>query len=206
MMRFALAATAVAASISFAAMPAHADDAACMARFKELLSRINDKVGPVRIHTFSESAGYKSEGYFYSAGDGSIDGMSEPIEPKGGMWSLFRGNKMWFSNDGKKWQFGRVMDAASDPEAVKQSLKKNAETASKTRCGEQELDGVTYEVVEGEYVNSMAQNAVTQEKWWVRKENGFVTRHEATSNGAGGKFYSLQIIEAWPDLKLPSPE
>ena len=57
MMRFALAATAVAASISFAAMPVHADDAACMARFKELAAGSNPKAGPVRIHAIQEFGG-----------------------------------------------------------------------------------------------------------------------------------------------------
>ncbi len=206
MMRFALAATAVAASISFAAMPVHAEDAACMARFKELVSSPDRKVGPIRLHIFQESAGYKSEGYFYGPGDGSGDGMSEPVEPKNGMWSLFRNKKMWFSNDGKTWKFGRVMDEASQPEAYKQTIIKDLETAANTACGEEDINGVAHEVVQGEYVNSMSQNALTRMKYWVRKDNGFISKSETSSNSAGGKFYALQYAEPWPDLKLPDPE
>ena len=204
MTRFALAAI-IATPLMFAGLPAQAQDEACMARFKDLVVEGNPQQGPVRLHIFQESAGQKTENYFYSLGDRSGDGMSEPIEPKG-MWSLFRNKKMWFSNDGKTWKFGRVMDEASQPEAYKQTIIKDFETASNTACGEEDINGVAHEVVQGEYVNSMSQNALTRMKYWVRKDNGFISKSETSSDSAGGKFYALQYAEPWPDLKLPDPE
>jgi hypothetical protein len=205
MLRFALSAAALAASMSLAAMPAHADEVACMARFKELVVEGNPDQGPVRLHIFQESAGQKTENYFYSPGDRSGDGMSEPIEPKG-MWSLFRDNKMWFSNDGKTWQFGREMDAAADPEAVKDGLRKDAETAANVSCKSEELDGVMHDVVAGEYNSSGLQGAPYKVKYWIRQDTGHVARHESQSSMSGMNFKTLQIVEPWPDLKLPDPE
>ena len=207
MMRFALTAATLAASLSFATAPALADDAACMARFKELAGGSNPKSGPVRIRAIQEVGGNRTVNYFHSAGDDSGDGMMEPLENMGDMWVLFRSKKMYTSNDkGTTWTFGRNMDDASQPEAYKEQVRKDLETADKVTCGSEEIDVVAHEVVEGEYKSTALQGAMSFNKYWVRQDNGFLSRYETSSESAAGKFYSLQTTEPAPDLKLPDPD
>ncbi len=196
-------------SLMMAAVPgtALADDAACMARFKELAGGSNPKSGPVRILNVQEFGGTKTENYFHSQGDDSGDGMMEPLKNMGDMWVLFRAKKMYMSTDkGRTWKFGRNMDDASQPEAYKEQVRKDLETADKVKCSTEEIDGAAHEVVEGEYKSTALQGAMSFNKYWVRQDNGFLSRYETSSEGAGGKFHSLQIIEPAPDLKLPDPE
>ena len=155
------------AAVLLSALGAHSVLAeTCEEKFVRLLVDGNPDFGPMRLHIFSEIKGVqKSEGYHYSKGDGSIDSMSTTIEPENTPWSLFLGMKMWMSTDkGKSWNFVRELDAQSDPKAVKEALRKDAGTAANVACGEEEIDGVAHEMVEGDYNSSGLQGAVAHQK------------------------------------------
>jgi hypothetical protein len=207
MVRFTLAAAIAAASLMIAAVPAEADDAACLERFRSLVADGNPDRGPVRIHVLQTVGNQQTENYFYSAGGGSGDGLMEPVRNMGDMWVLFRNQKMYTSNDaGKTWAFGRDMDDASQPEAYKAQVRKDLETVAKVACAEETLDGVAHDTVEGEFNSSALQGAATFNKYWINRETGWLTRYVSASGSGAGKLEVTQTIEPAPDLQLPNPE
>ena len=197
------------AAVLLSALGAHSVLAeTCEEKFVRLLVDGNPDFGPMRLHIFSEIKGVqKSEGYHYSKGDGSIDSMSTTIEPENTPWSLFLGMKMWMSTDkGKSWNFVRELDAQSDPKAVKEALRKDAGTAANVACGEEEIDGVAHEMVEGDYNSSGLQGAVAHQKYWVNPESGLIAKTFTATNANGMESEFTQFIEPWPELVLPNPE
>tara|TARA_R110002020_G_C16317621_1_gene774443 strand:- start:6550 stop:7179 length:630 start_codon:yes stop_codon:yes gene_type:complete len=187
--------------------PALANDVACIEKFKTLVVDGNPYSGPVRIHIFQEVGDSKTENYFHSPGGSSGDGMMQPLENMGQMWVLFRDKKMYTSmDDGETWTFGQDMAPASQPEAYKDQVRNDLETADKVECGQQAVDAVIYDTVEGEYVSASLQGALLYAKYWIVPETGFIAQQETSSDGVGGKFFSLQIIERAPGLELPIVE
>ena len=180
----------------------------CEEKFARLLVDGNPDFGPMRLHIFSEIKGVqKSEGYHYSRGDGSIDGMSTTVEPENTPWSLFLGTKMWMSTDkGKSWTFVRELDAQSDPKAVKEALRNDAKTVANVSCGNEEIDGVMHDTVEGDYNSSGLQGAVAHQKYWVNPESGLIAKTFTATNANGMESEFTQFIEPWPELVLPNPE
>jgi len=198
----------VIAALLLAVMGQSAFAETCEDGFARLLAERNPDRGPVRIHIFQEIVGMmKSENYHYSMGNGTMDGMTEMIEPENMMWSLFLGNKMYSSSDkGKTWDFVREMDAASDPEAVKAKLREDAKTASGVACASEELDGKAFDTVEGDYVSSMLQGASVHQKYWVEPDTGIIGKVTTNTKAQGVESNFTQIIEPWTDPKLPTPE
>lgn len=191
------------AGVTGYAAPSVSADEACKKRFVELLVEGNQTPGPARMHAFSDYAGNKSENYFYSPGPGSGDGVMEPLKGMGKGWVLFREMKMYTSNDaGKSWKFVRKLDKASDPAVVKETIRKDSASAVNTVCGEEKLDGVVHDTVQGEYKNSMLQGAMQVNKYWVNRETGWLAKYETRS----GKFHNIQVLEPAPDFVLPKPE
>lgn len=187
------------------AAPVFADDAACIERFKSLVVNGYGDAGPVRTHVVQEFSGTITENYFHSPGGSSGDGMMQPLKNMGDMWVLFSDNKMYTSTDaGETWTFGREMDAAADPGAYKNQVRKDLEAAAHVTCGQDPVKGIPHETVAGEYNSTALQGALTQVKYWQRQDTGFISKHETLSNGASGKFHAIQTIEPAPDLVLPS--
>jgi hypothetical protein len=146
------------ALLALCAVPAQADDAACVERFKQLLVDGNPGKGPAKAHITQSFGTMNTENNFYSLGAGSADGMMEPVKGMGDQQVLFRKGKMFVSTDkGKSWTFVREMDKGASPESVKEKLKADADTATDVSCGTEALDGVDHETVEGNYVASTAQ-------------------------------------------------
>lgn len=194
-------------SLIVTSAPAWADDAQCLDRFKVLVVDGNPERGAVRIHAFQEVGGSKTENYFYSTGGESGDGMMQPLKNMGATWVLFRDKKMYTSADsGKSWKFVRDMDSASQPEAYKAKVRKDLESADQVACGQEAVDDVMHDTVEGQYKNTALQGAVTFQKYWIRPDSGFISKSETRSKTSGGDFYTLQIIEKAPDWTLPSVE
>jgi hypothetical protein len=196
---------AVAALALFAA-PAQADDAACVERFKQLLVDGNPGKGPAKAHVTQSFGTMQTENNFYSLGAGSTDGLMEPVKGMGDAQVLFRNGKMYTSSDkGKTWTFVRELDKASSPEAVKEKLKADADTATEVSCGTEQLDGVEHETVEGTYVSSTAQGATIKARYWVNPETGWMRKAVTSSTMGGADSVTTQMIEPMPDLVLPDP-
>lgn len=187
-----------------AAGSAHADDAACLERFKELLVGGNASKEPVRIHVTQTFAGNTTENYFYSTGPDTGDGLMQPLKNMGDTWVLFRDRKMYTSADGKAWTLIRELDAASDPAAARNRLREDSATASSSVCGQEAIDGAPHEVVEGEYVSSLMQGAKVFHKYWVNSATGWITRTETRSTVAGNEHVSIQVLEPAPGYEFPT--
>jgi hypothetical protein len=200
---------AVLGAVAFvlAAAPAQADEAACKERFVKLLVGGNASTEPVRIHVTQTYAGNTTENYFYSMGPDSGDGMMQPLKNSGSMWVMFRDRKMYTSQDGgKTWKFGRELDAASDPAVTKEKLRTDSATAANTVCGEDALDGVAHETVEGEYVSSLMQGAKVYHKYWVNRDTGWISKTVTRSMAAGKESIGTQVLEPAPGFELPKVE
>ncbi len=183
---------------------AHADDAACLERFRELLVGGNASKEPVRIHVTQTYAGNTTENYFYSTGPGTGDGLMQPLKNMGDMWVLFRNRKMYTSTDGgKSWKFGRELDAASDPAATKAKLAEDSASAASTICGQETLDDAAHEVVEGEYVSSLMQGAKVYHKYWVNAATGWITKTETRSYGGGAESLAFRCWNRHRSLSFP---
>ncbi|MDX1718252.1 MAG: hypothetical protein R3287_15195 [Anderseniella sp.] len=195
------------AGLALSVVPAYADDAACIERFKTLLVDGNPGKGPAKAHITQSFGTMNTENNFYSLGAGSTDGMMEPVKGMGDQQVLFRKGKMYVSTDkGKSWTFVREMDKGSSPEAVKDKLKADADTAKDVSCGTEALDGVDHETVEGTYVASTAQGATITAKYWVNPETGWMRKAVTTGMMGGTQSMTTQMIEPMPDLTLPDPE
>jgi hypothetical protein len=195
------------ALLALFAVPAHADDAACVERFKQLLVDGNPGKGPAKAHITQSFGTMNTENNFYSLGAGSADGMMEPVKGMGDQQVLFRKGKMYVSTDkGKSWTFVREMDKGSSPESVKEKMKADADTATDVSCGTEALDGVDHETVEGTYVASTAQGAMITAKYWVNPETGWMRKAVTTGMMGGTQSVTTQMIEPMPDLTLPDPE
>ena len=183
---------------------AHADDAACVARFKELLVEGNPGDGPTRNHVTQTYAGNTTENYFHSMGSNTGEGVMQPLKNMGPMWVMFRDRKMYTSMDeGKSWKFGRELDAVSDPAVTRVKLAEDAKTASGIACSEEEFNGATHQTVQGEYVSSLLNGGTVFHKYWVNTETGWISKTETRSTVAGNESLAIQVLEPAPEFEFP---
>ncbi len=178
----------------------------CEERFSQLLLTGNVGQGPVRILINQEIVGgAKTVNYHY--GDGNNNGMTEMVDPVDMPWSLFLGDKMYSSSDkGKSWSFVNSYDAEKARAEMQAALTSDAAEATGVLCGEESVDGVNYEVVEGSYKSSMSAGAGISQKYWINKNSGWITKTFMHIKMTGFESMSTQVIEPWPDLVLPEPK
>ena len=160
---------------------------------------------PVKIHATQKiTGGMESKNWNYQ--DGSGNWMSKSIEPENLPWSLVQGKTMYSSTDkGKSWKKVRTIDAAQSPAETKELLRERAKTARNAKCGNEDLDGVSYEVVEGTYDMLGQFNAEVKDKFWVHPETGYIPKLETRMKTKTFESYTLQLVEPAPNLKLPKP-
>lgn len=178
----------------------------CEDRFSELLINGNADQGPVRIHITQEIVGGQTTiNYHYS--DGKFNGMTEMIDPVDMPWSLFIGDKMYMSNDkGKSWSFMNSYDAKKGRADMKVAMTKDAGEASEIVCGQEVVDGVSYETVEGNYKSSMINGAAIFQKYWVNAASGWIEKSFMHTKMSGFESKTMQVIEPYTDFVLPKPE
>ena len=178
----------------------------CQERFSTLLVHGNHKMGPVRIHITQEIVGGKtSVNYHHSDGEGN--GMTEMIEPASDPWSLFLGNKMYMSSDkGGNWKYINSYDAEKSRASTIAALTKDATIAVELTCGDEEIDGISHETVEGTYVSSMLSGAKIYNKYWVNKQTGWILKSYSHTKSGSFESKTTQVIEQVPSVELPKPE
>lgn len=183
---------------------AHAD--ICQNRFAELLVNGNQRMGPVRIHITQEIIGGKTSlNYHHSDGEGN--GMTQMIDPAGDPWSLFLGDKMYRSDDeGTNWNYINSYDAKKSRVDVKLALKNDAASATGFSCSEDEFNGTSHEIVEGNYVSTMIAGAAIYDKFWVSLQTGWIVKSYRHIKSDSFESNTTQVIELAPKLILPKPE
>ena len=184
--------------------PAFAD--ACQDRFAQLLVPGNQEVRPVRLHLTQEIVGGKTSlNYHYSDGEGN--GMTEMIDPANAPWSLFLGDNMYSSSDkGKNWSFMNSYDAKKSLADTKEKLANDAAKATGVLCAKEEYDGLSHEVVEGNYNSTMVNGAAIYQKFWINPKTGWIVKSYSNLKMAGFESKTTQVVEPYPDLVLPKPE
>ena len=203
-MKHILEAAAVAVLLtSVATRPATAD--ACEERFVRLLVDGNDS-GPVKIHVTQEIKGAPvTENWFYQVSPGHW--MTEIITPAGQPWVLTYDDVMYTSPDkGETWTKLRDLNSDANADGAKADLMENAETARNAACGTDELDGVAYETVEADYDTLQNFKSENHHKYWVHPDTGFIAKAVYELKAESFESLTTQLIEAVPDLTLPTPE
>jgi len=159
---------------------------------------------PTKIHvTQAIKGGAKTVNWNFQDGKGNW--RSEMIEPANGMFSMAVDNVLYSSLDGgKSWQKVREMEEQNA--AHDESLKERAKTVENAVCSEEELDGVTHEVVEADYKMLGSFNADIHDKFWVNPETGYVPRLETTMTSTTFESFIVQLLEPAPDLVISKPE
>lgn len=133
--------------------------------------------------------------------------MSEGVEPKGMPWTLSYKHAMYTSVDkGKTWKKLKALDSEKARQDAWNNLVEEAKSTKNTLCGEEEIDGVVYDWVEGEYSSHLNAKAEYRNKYWVNRQTKWVTKAIYEVTGAKYKSTVSQLIEKAPDLSLPIPE
>ena len=176
----------------------------CLDRFVKILMDVSEK-GPVKIHVVQQYKGAPvMENMHYSLDSGYW--MTEMIKPASAPWSLGYGNVLYTSSDkGRTWKKVRVMQGQA-PEAKLKALRENARTARNAKCGQESLDGAAYDTVEGDYTHQQNMKIEYHNKYWIRKDDGFIRKSVYTFKARNFSGRSTQLIEKAPDLTLPKPE
>ena len=191
-------------SIVITATPAFANP--CHDRFAELLVPGNQKTGPTRLHITQEIVGGQTSlNYHYS--DGKGNGMTEMIDPADQPMSLFLDDNMYSSTDkGKSWSFMNSYDAKKSLADMKKNLTNDAAKATGVLCGREEYKGALHEVVEGNYKSTMVSGSQIYQKYWINEQTGLMVKSYSHLKGNGFESKTTQVIEPYPELKLPNPE
>lgn len=178
----------------------------CLNRFSDLLVHGNHKMGPVRIHITQEIVGGKTSlNYHHSDGDGN--GMTEMIEPATDPWSLFLGDKMYMSTDkGDNWKYINSYDAEKSRASTIAAMTSDAKTVSELLCGEDIIDGISHETVQGIYVSSMLSGAKIYNKYWVNKQTGWIFKSYSHTKSGNFESKTTQVIEQVSNVILPKLE
>jgi hypothetical protein len=182
------------------ALPASAET--CRDRFVRLLVEGNGD-GAVKIHVTQEIKGApSSQNWFYQQEPGHW--MTEVIEPAGQPWVLTHNDVMYTSADkGESWT--KLRDFDSDPDAARAQMEESAQTAKNEVCGNEELDGVMFDTVEADYVSLQGFKSENHHKYWVHPDTGFIAKAVYHLKSENFESTTTQLIEAAPDLKLPTP-
>mgnify|MGYP000719459463 CR=1 FL=1 len=185
------------------AQPALAET--CQETFVRLLIDGNGD-GPVKIHVTQEIKGAPTtKNYFYQVTPGHW--MTEMIEPASQPWVLTWDDVMYTSADkGGTWTKLRDMDSAGNQDQARKNQEENAATARDAACATEEIDGVTYDVVEATYDTLQNFKTENHNKYWVNPETGFIAKAVYEMKGEGFESVTTQLIEPAPDLELPTPD
>ena len=194
-----------AAAISSAALqPATATADECLDRFVKILTDVSEK-GPVKIRVTQQYKGAPAmENMHYSLNSGHW--MTKMLKPASAPWSLGYRSVLYTSTDrGKTWKKARVMQGQS-PQAKLKALQENAKTARNARCGQETLDGAAFDTVEGDYTHQQGMKIEYHNKYWIRKDDGFIRKAVYTFKARNISGRTTQLINKAPDLTLPRPE
>ncbi len=193
---------AAAIVLALGARPAAADE--CLDRFVKILTDVSEK-GPVKIRVTRQYKGIPStENMHFSLNAGHW--MSAMIRPANAPWSLGYKGALYTSTDkGKTWKKVREMQAQGPQERLK-ALRENAKTARNARCGQATLDGAPHDTVEGDYTHQQGTETEYHNKYWIRRDTGFIRKAIYTFKSPTITGRTIQLIEKAPGLTLPKPE
>lgn len=179
------------------------DEAACREKFARYFVNRTKMTG-VKIHVTQQIKGAPTtENWNYQLGPGHW--MSEGIKPANLPWTLVHDNVMYSSSDkGKSWKKVRTLDSAQRASDVEANLKATIATAKNFACGTEEIGGVAHEKIAADYAMTKYKTD-HRDTYWVNPKTGWIAKATTKTVGKGFEMFITQVIEAVPDLKLPTP-
>ncbi len=188
--------------ILVAVQPAFAET--CHERFVRLLKSAEDTNVPTKkvVITEMKNGPKMTNENYWLAVDHT---MSVMIDPPGPSVLVYKDTMYTSADAGKTWTVLRKIDSAEG----ESHLQKLADTVTNATCGEDELDGVTFDTVEADYVMGSDPNLTEiHNKYWVSRTDEFIPKSETAMKMKSNGFenFVTQHIEKAPDLKLPTPK
>ena len=133
--------------------------------------------------------------------------MTRVTVPAGSPWVLTRGGTTWQSSDeGATWTKVREFDAEEARAAHIAMVKAQADTASNVVCGEEAVDGVTYETMSADLRNETAFKYEMSNKYWIDPASGQVVKSTSHVTAEGFESFATQTWEFPEGLELPVVE
>ncbi len=189
--------------VTLCASSALADD--CRERFIEMyVGALERNYG--RAHIVTEIKGQpKTENIFeIVAWDHN---MTKVTVPAGSPWVLTHKGVMWQSSDeGATWAKVHEFDAEEARAMHIASVKAQADTASNVVCGEEELDGTTYETMSADLRNETGFKYDMANTYWIDRESGQVVKSTSHVKAEGFESFATQTWEFPEGLELPVVE
>ncbi|MCB1516280.1 MAG: hypothetical protein KDJ19_01490 [Hyphomicrobiaceae bacterium] len=181
---------------------AHADE--CRDRLVALVGN-STNVQPSKGHIITEPAnGPKMENEFFVLSASHM--LFKPIDPPNLPWTLTYIDAAYTSPDeGQTWNVAYTFDPETQAEASRNYVETLANSAINVQCGTDEIDGVTYDVLEAD-MSTTGGEIDTHSKYWVDPANEFVVRAETLSQLGGMDTRFTQTWEPVEGLELPVPE
>lgn len=200
MMRLAFAALAL---LLASTQPGLADP--CKEKFAQLLIHGNgDQPAIIRITSEPKGGQVSKNDFFFKTTGHWMTVMTEPAnQPR----TLAYNNKMYTSSDGgKTWKKVREMNSEQNRLNNIKNQEANAKTVKNAVCGEEMLDGVLHDTVEADFDTVQQYKSSNHYKYWVNRDTGRITKSTYDTKTSNYESFTTQLIEAAPDLTLPTPE
>ena len=87
-----------------------------------------------------------------------------------------QGRDVFLVGQGKSWQKVRTLDSAQNTDEATKKREDDAKSARNIACGEEEIDGVVYDVVEGDHTATAGMTLENHNKYWVARDSGWIAR------------------------------
>lgn len=181
---------------------ARADE--CRDRLVALVAN-STNVQPSKGHIITEPAnGPKMENEFFVVSASHM--LFKPIDPPNLPWTLTYVDAAYASSDeGQTWSVAYTFDPETQAEASRKYVETLANSAVNAECGTDEIEGVTYDVLEAD-MSTTGGDIDTHSKYWVDPANEFVVRAETLSKLGGMDTRFTQTWEPVEGLELPVPD
>ena len=194
----------IAIAVLFAAGQSASADA-CKEKFLANRMASLEQSPPGLGHIVSEmKGGQTTENEYHSAA--WDHGLFKPIKPANMPWTLTYKGAMYNSTDqGKTWKKVHSFDAEKQRALNNETVKKQLASTKNLVCGEETIDGVTYDTFEFDQENTEHAHFTTHDKYWVDRKTGYVVKSTTLLKQGKMETFTTQHWTHKPGLTLPVP-
>ncbi|MCB1475861.1 MAG: hypothetical protein H6883_09310 [Rhodobiaceae bacterium] len=131
--------------------------------------------------------------------------MVRMIEPAGQPLTLTHDGAMYQSADeGKSWTKVHSFDKEETRALGQKTVEEQAGSIRNAICGNEELDGKTYDTLEADMTNVSGMKFQIHSKYWVAAD-GFVVKATTLMKADNFESFTTQEWQPAPDMELPLP-
>lgn len=133
--------------------------------------------------------------------------LNEGLSPKGMPSTLAYQHSMYNSFDnGKSWKKVGDLDAEKGRREGLKQLMEDVKTTSNATCGEEVIEGVSYNWVEADYNSLKDEKTKYHNKYWTIAKTNWLAKTSSQIINPNYKTLVIQTIEKAPNLSLPTPK